>query len=448
MELIIDLKYDKKKEDINAEMESRLLCDDKFIELIYNFKIDGIRYGKPYDRDYTTTLRINLKNGDFEVTKNYTENSKTTKHTKRNNFSVLSDVISDSFLGGHRNERFWGVKLSNYYYKVTEYIISKFESNYGDGKPVEIENYYQKLYSSIVGYHLVKSKIKPHDNIFFNILYDYPKKKFLEKNDFKYVPSVLDFYGIKNKYFITEINKKDNDIVIGTLKCLTDMFGENYIDFLRQIPLNICDEIIRPRVKYTLKNNSEKNNMVKLINNMVKDEKIEIVKKIYKLMDLFNYMEKHDVKIKFKKENIDQYDALYDTLTEYKKFYDRNYIYKFSFPEKFVNIIEQDIEFNGKTYSVNILKSELDFLNESVKMKNCLLTHFSNSYSYLYLTVFDGDKTTNIQIKNNKVFQIYGKANSVASKDVIEVSEIITDKVIRFGDFKPEKIMEEFKDGK
>lgn len=444
MELIIDIKYDKKKDDINAEMESQLLCDDKFIELTYNFKIDTIRYGKSYDKDCTTTLRINLKNGDFDIIKHYTENNKTTKHTKKNNFLVLSDIISDAFLGGHRNERFWGVKLSNYYHKVSDHIINKFEHNYEGERPVVIENYHQKMYSAILGFHLMKNKIKPHDNIFFNIIYDYPKKKFLDVNENKYVPSVLDFYGIKNKYFITEINKNGSNIVISTLKCLTDMFGDNYIDFLRQIPLNICDAPIRPRVKYTLKNNSEKNNMVRLINNMVKDEKIEIVKKIYKLMELFDFMEKNHIKVKFKKENTDQYDDLYNTLNEYKKFYSRNFIYKYIFPENFVNIVEDDITYKSKTYSVKILKSELDFLNESVKMKNCLLTHFMNGYFYIYLSVFDGEKTVDIQVRNNKIHQIFGKANSEVSKDMKEVGETILHKINKFIDLKWEKVMEDF----
>lgn len=447
MELIFDLKYDKNREDVKAEMFSQLWYDGKFIELKYYFKLSGKHYGKEYENNFDTILLINLKTGDFEIKKKNIENNKIKKIIKKNNFSLLSNIIHDTMLSGHRNERFWGVKIRNYYHKVSNFIEQIFDENITT-PTVKVQNFYEKLYSVIVHFHLNKNDIKPHNNIFFNILFDYPKKKHLKNNDNKYVSSVLEFYGIKNKYFVSEINKPDNNIVISTLKCLTDIFGENYIDFVRKIPLTICDEPIRPRTKYILKNNVEKNNMVSLINKMVKNEKLEIIKKVYKLMELYDFIDRNNISVKFKPEHIDDFDVIYDTLNEYKKFFNRNFIYTFTFPEKFLNIVEEDIVYKNKKYTVNILKSELDFLNESVKMKNCLLTHFYNGNYYLYLSIFDGEKTTDIQIRNNKIFQIYGKANSDPSKEMKEVSEILLNKIVKFGDVKWEKTMIDFKDGK
>ena len=78
--------------------------------------------------------------------------------------------------------------------------------------------------------------IKGHDGVYDDIQTEYPKKKWLIKNDYKFLPSILDSYGIKSKYLIGELNKNfSRKIQIGSLNYLCKLFGENYIDYLKQI---------------------------------------------------------------------------------------------------------------------------------------------------------------------------------------------------------------------
>ena len=51
--------------------------------------------------------------------------------------------------------------------------------------------YMNELYDLLVDFHLDKKNIKGHDGVYYHIQYDYPKKKWLKKNDNKFLPSIL-----------------------------------------------------------------------------------------------------------------------------------------------------------------------------------------------------------------------------------------------------------------
>jgi hypothetical protein len=73
--------------------------------------------------------------------------------------------------------------------------------------------------------------IKAHDNIYYDIQNEYPKKKWLEKNDYKYLPAILESYGIKSKYLIAILNKSNVNVSISALNYISKLFGENHLEY-------------------------------------------------------------------------------------------------------------------------------------------------------------------------------------------------------------------------
>ena len=89
------------------------------------------------------------------------------------------------------------------------------------------------------------------------------RKKFLEKNDYKFLPSVLDYYGIKSKYLVSELNKNlGKPINIASLNYICKLFGDNHLEYIKLIPWEMhCFDVPPNKRIHELKNESEKNNL-------------------------------------------------------------------------------------------------------------------------------------------------------------------------------------------
>lgn len=68
----------------------------------------------------------------------------------------------------------------------------KFKSNFYQTKNYKFKTTLNTIYDLIVDYHLDVKGIKGHNGIYFDIQQEYPKKKWLERNEYKYLPAVLD----------------------------------------------------------------------------------------------------------------------------------------------------------------------------------------------------------------------------------------------------------------
>mgnify|MGYP003704568665 CR=1 FL=1 len=79
--------------------------------------------------------------------------------------------------------------------------------------PMMRQHYTQKIeqktiYEILIDYHLDKKNIKGHNNVYFDIQNNYPKKKWLNQNDNKFLPAILDSYG---KIYLLEVNLNGED---------------------------------------------------------------------------------------------------------------------------------------------------------------------------------------------------------------------------------------------
>ena len=212
-------KKDKKSGSV-SRCNLKLFNDDTYIIYQGEFDFDYRSYGKKKHITFNHELVINKSNGDIVTTYKIINDKltdltmfRTTTKKKKNNFGLLMELIENGFERGEKRIGFWGVKyersVQNITLKIYDLIKDKFKSEFIIQKINRGEFQISQLYDMVVDFHLEMKGIKGHNSVYFDIQNDYPKKKWLEKNDYKFLPSVLDYYGIKSKYLIGELNKNN-----------------------------------------------------------------------------------------------------------------------------------------------------------------------------------------------------------------------------------------------
>ena len=288
MDLIFS--YDQKKTHTKSEGVSicslKLYKFENNIELTNSFDFDYQRYGNKKHITFWHQLNINTLTGDIVtsykiVNDNLTEDRmfRNLFKTKKNDFSMLFDLTESGLERGEKRKGFWGVKYDRAIKQITQLVFEniqdKFKTQYGLEKVTSRadKTIINDLYDMLVDFHLDVKGIKGHDSVYNDIQNEYPKKKWLVKNDYKFLPAVLDHYGIKSKYLISELNKNwDKPIYISSLNYLCKLFGANYIDYLKQFVWEShCYDLPPNKKIHELKNESEKKCMVSVINKWEKD---------------------------------------------------------------------------------------------------------------------------------------------------------------------------------
>lgn len=424
----------KNKKNQYSEFNCIIFKTETTLEININHKFIFTKYNTAFNDDFKVDLKIDIIKGDFFIDKEMKGIKNSTTLKRKNSFLTLSDVSEDTLLYGYRNEKFWGKKYRNIINKIFDRIEEELLTYFNGTSSYIVNNNITKLYKVITDYHLYKKNIKPHDGVYFTILFDYPTKKHLKNNDNKFLQSVLESYNIKNKYFISEINKNSNkNINIRTLKYITCLLGDNYIDLIKNIDfITLCESKLRFKKFHYLLTHSEKKCVINLINNMSLKKEDDIINKVYKLLDLREFLLSKNLPIKIRNNEFDNFNNIYESWISYKKIFNRGYILKYDHMEEFITEVEEPIIFNDVEYKVSLLKSELDFRNEGIIMKNCLNTHFNSGLFYLYFTITDNNKRINVQIKKNKIDSMYGKANSQVTGDFIDVSELLLNKCLKY----------------
>jgi hypothetical protein len=200
----------RKRDESVCECLLRLhKCNDELTyEGIFDFDYD--RYGTPRHITFEHNLVINLTTGDFLIKYKIKNNLnvdanmfRNTDREKKNDFKLLFDLIENGIIRGEKRKGYWGVKYERAVDTVSKILKNKIQANFKSQflkeKNHNLKPFYNTIYDMIVDYHLDKKGIKGHDAVYYDIQNDYPKKKWLEKNDYKFLPSVLDYYGIKSK---------------------------------------------------------------------------------------------------------------------------------------------------------------------------------------------------------------------------------------------------------
>jgi hypothetical protein len=428
MDLLLTYKQEKKdnKSDSVSTCDLNLYSNHTNIEYVGVFDFDYQRYGTKKQITFRHSFNLNILTGDVIVGYELINNNltrdrlfKTTSINKKNSFDLLFELTENGFYRGEKRLKYWGVKyerfLTTIHSTIYKTIQPHFRNSFIKKKDYRVKSTINPLYDMLVDYHLDLKNIKQHDNVYQDIKYEYPKKKWLLKNDNKFLPSVLESYGIKSKYLIGELSKDSQKSKhIRSVNYFCKLFGENYIDYLKQIDWSQhCNDLPSNRKIHKLRNDIEKKSMVKLINNwnsdtMKSDSLIYNLQKLLTIRDLVD----GDESLIFKAKSYTDFENLLESWLSIKSYLNRGYRLKYDFPKEFVQSIESKIIVEGEMFQPKILVSEEDFRIEGSNMKNCMSKQFVNGSLFIYVALYNKNKRINLQYRRGSISQQYGKANS------------------------------------
>ena len=429
-------KTDKGKCQENCSIDIYHYDDTLIVELSYLFTY--MRFDENNENEIELKRRVetehrlslDLKTSDFHVftqttNKGFLGGSKSSNsRTYKNKFSQLEDITSVGFFGGSKKGSSWGIR----YKKKTEeawdlirgIIQPRIKDEYLSKKgyhKVEID----PLYDLIVDFHLDKRNIKGHDLIYIDIQEDYPKQKYLKSNDQKFVPAVLEQYGIKNRQFISSLNKNSEGmpIIIKTLNYFSKLFGENYIDYMNKIDWHLhCYKAPPTKKVHPLKNETEKRNMVKLIQRW-EEEGLRLntdltsdgtlIMSLYRLFELRGKIEKRGIELKFTATNDSELDTLFEEWESLRKYV---------------------------IYQPKVLSKEEEFKIEGHIMKNCMGNQFTHGIASIFVSLRKGKRWVDVQYRKGKKTMCYGKANSPTPSDFKSAIDTLNKRMKMFDDVK------------
>ena len=288
----------------------------------------------------------------------------------------------------------------------------------------------------MVDFHLDRKSIKGHNSVYLNIQTEYPKKKWLVKNNYKFLPSILDSYGIKSKYLVGELNEiNDKTIQISSINYICKLFGENHVDYLKKIPWKEhCYDTTPNKKIHPLKNDNEKKFMVEVINKWEKD-KINCDSFIYsinKLLCIRDHLEPLGYVLKFDAKNDREFEHISEMWNGYKTHLTRGYKLKYIIDRDFQLFIEEDIVIDNEVFKPKLLLTEEQYRMEGYIMKNCMAKQFTHGAVYLYVSLQNKRKRINLQYRKGSMVQSFGKANTTTPKTFDDAIKVLNS---RFGEF-------------
>lgn len=439
MDLIYRHIQEKKdrRSDAKSLCELRLYYNETNLEYIGTFDFDYSRYGSKKHVIFEHSLLMDIKSSDITVTYKIINNGltddkmfKTSTKSKKNDFKMLYELSESGFVKGEKRNHFWGVKYERAIETIENYIIDiltpLFKTDYNSERINK--TCINRLYDTILNYHLDIKGIKGHDNIHLSIQDNYPKKIYLKRNNNKYIPAILDSYGIKSKYLVSELNKTEQNINLSSLNYICKLFGENYIDYIKQFDWKKHCLVELPSKKiHSLKNDSEKSFMIKVINDWENEIKLDgFIDQTIKLLSIREMLEKREVILKFSAKNVQQYDLLFETWSGIKLHFARGFKVKYNIDSDFVKLIESEIMINDEVFKPKILLSEEDYRIEGYKMKNCMSKQFIHGVLYIYVSLENKRKRINLQYRKGVLVQTYAKANTPTPDFFKPAIEILT----------------------
>ena len=442
-------KYERNK-PLRNECKMTLSSDDEFLFLSSEFYIEYLRLSKKNYLTYEHGLTINKINGDINVTyrlMNKKENSyilhRNVNRSKKNNFDMLIEFSQNGFYSGEKRHNFWGVRYKRACAEVYKLILKDLNI---PARETDKNHMVNPLYDLLVDYHLDKKGIKGHNCVYWDICEAYPKKRFLKQNDNKFIPAVLDQYKIKSKYLVGALSGRDPSapkMNLKSIKFLCTLFGENYVDYIRDIDWQqICLEYIRTNKFFVCDNESEKKAIAR---SLKKYSEIDIIATdgiLNAIQDLFllkTFLKTYNLDLKIKSNSCHNLISLKETWELHKKHFKLGYKLKYSLPEEMIRDLEQPIEIDGKIFNPQLILSEDQFKIEGMIMKNCMAKQFHVGSLYIHASISLGNKRINVSYRKGALNQSRGKANSTPSKEFDPAVDIFSKRIEKYNEVTPIK---------
>lgn len=436
-----------KTKSLKSTCDLKLKSDKNTIIYKGDFCFDYLGRADRNKVRYFHELIIDKINGDIQITykieTSRAPNSPLTKSTywiKKNDFLKLQNLCIQGINDGEKKSGYWGVKYYRAVNEIFEIIKAELFNDMTDcyAKTKTYEEFaISRIYELIVDYHLYKKGIKGHNNVYYHILDEYPKKKWLKPNENKFLPAVLDGYDIKSKYFISELSLSENEILnIKALVYFCRLFGDNYLDYIKLFSWNkICKIRFLPKKYHACENESEKKAVVNVIKNWNKeivrtDSPLEMLHELFHLREFLN-SNGYDLKIKIKSpEEIEDQIAEWELM---RKFIARGYMEKYIIAPEIVKDIETPIIIAETVFLPKILLSEDDFILEGHRMKNCMAKQFIHGSIHWYISLSSGCKRVDLQYRKASLVSGFAKANSAINYDVFRAPmNILEDRLEKY----------------
>lgn len=199
--------------------------------------------------------------------------------------------------------------------------------------------------------------------------------------------------------------------------------------------------------------NTEKSNIVSLINSLTYNEQLDTIKEHVYFKER---LKKHEEFVKIRAKTND------DFITEHEEWSKLLTSYKTGYVERYYgenqNKIESAIICNGEVYYPVLLKNTDQYENESIIQRNCVRT-YSERADCLIMSLRKGEPNGNerltieYQFRKNVILNVQTKArfNQKASEEWSEVVRILGETINKFysdGSIKLPKIIKSYKNGK
>jgi hypothetical protein len=439
-----------KSTQLKSSCDLNLEINEDSITYTGKFYSEYVKKLSKEDVTFTHELVIDKNNGDFTVTfsvnnkKNETP-FKNKSWSKKNNFNKLYVLTEDGVFRGEKRKNYWGVKYDKVILEmigvIRDDIIHEFDGTFLEDKEYFKLSDLNSLYDMVTDYHLFKKKIKPHNNIYRQIMDVYPKLKWLKKNDNKFLPAILDEYGIKSKYLIKELSSTKNGVNLTSLIYICGLFGENHLDYIKKFDWKkVSNGFYHINKNHKCKDDIEKKYLV----NVFKSSEIKPFynrQRIYDLFELRHFMENNDFgKLKIRAKSMEEINILIEEWQLLKRYRTIGYKLKFNIPEDIIRDIERPIIMIENIFRVKFLITEEDFTNEGNLMRNCMSRQFFHGSVCMFFAITLNKKRINIQYKSGKIVQFFGKANTQVPMEIFGTAmSILTERVSKYSTLSRER---------
>jgi len=460
MELLFEYKQTKKNNRTNVltKCAISISSDDKILHMGNKFIFDqallpkGL-HGKKGEMVIEHVLSLNYLTGNFttyyDVTFLNEENYITKKDkikTLKNNFKSLFDLTESGYYFGEKPiYPGWGIKyktqMVNGFNIMKKHLQTKMNSKFLKEKDYQNPSV-NSFFDLVVDYHIDIKGIKGHNNIYQDIIHNYPTLKYLKLNDMKFIPAILDQHNIKTSHYISELNNniERDGFHVKTLKYLCNLFGDEHVNYLNKCEWVIfCTYKITSNKQHTLKNDNERKSLLEVlieINEHDIHNALNIIQSTFNMMTFREFIEKKGFQVKFNSKSIGEFKSLSQEWKMLQKQFRRGYRVSYVFPYQFIDSVEKDIEVDGNSFTVKLLKSEEDFIFEGEVMKNCIGKQFTHGSAFIYLSLLMGGKRVNLQYGNGKLTMSFGKANSDVPEEFKGAIDLLNIKMKKYADMK------------
>jgi hypothetical protein len=363
---------------------------------------------------HSETLTFDLSTGNFTIGEtNVISNSRSTRFRK-NSFAFVERLITSNGFFNFINSVNKNLKIYPEFCKTindTQFIQSILEEmgQLNSWLPNITENEGRNdLLKRFIDFFVKTKKIKVPNDYMSLIRFHYPGQKYLKRNDNKLLLSVLDSYGIKSK-FTNKLFHTNTNMDIFEIRNFASFFGSEYskymgnldekvLKFFDKKEKNVYQSPIPINARKVSEQHdleqSEKENIIKIINSLVKggnEAPLRAVSGLYSLfrdhVDMIKKLKEYDPTYRLRSTTYEEFHTEHLELTKListiRKGWSKEYVYD----NRTVRKIETPIiyEFNNEIYEFHptILKREEEYSEEGSFMHHCVASYANKETSMI-----------------------------------------------------------------